>query len=205
MDVVSLYVDQVRESDLSRHRGPPISLHEDLSHHRGNLDAGWRQSGGRRRPADRRARDLPSQREGADPCIRATSSSGRSWTSSGQAAVARPVFNDKHLSWKWEWAEEMVETARELDFALMAGSSIPVAWRLPPLEIPSDAEVEEAMVIGARRRSRQLRLSRVRGDAVHGRAAAGRGDRGGGAARGPRPPGMGGATGGILGPGRLGS
>ena len=24
-----------------------------------------------------------------------------------------PVFNDKHLSWKWEWAKEMVDTARE--------------------------------------------------------------------------------------------
>ena len=23
---------------------------------------------------------------------------------------AVPVFNDKHLSWKWEWAKEMVDT-----------------------------------------------------------------------------------------------
>src|ERR1700704_128376 len=29
-----------------------------------------------------------------------------------------PVFNDKHLSWKWEWAKEMVETARALKFPL---------------------------------------------------------------------------------------
>ena len=25
---------------------------------------------------------------------------------------AVPVFNDKHLSWKWEWAKEMVEHRR---------------------------------------------------------------------------------------------
>ncbi len=37
-----------------------------------------------------------------------------------------PVFNDKHLSWNWEWAVDMVETARELQFPLMAGSSLPV-------------------------------------------------------------------------------
>ncbi len=33
-----------------------------------------------------------------------------------------PVYNDKHLSWKWEWAKEMVETAHRMGFPLMAGS-----------------------------------------------------------------------------------
>jgi hypothetical protein len=37
-----------------------------------------------------------------------------------------PVFNDKHLSWKFEWAKEMVEKAREMKFPLLAGSSLPV-------------------------------------------------------------------------------
>ena len=31
---------------------------------------------------------------------------------------AAPVFNDKHLSWKWEWAKEMVDLSRELKFRL---------------------------------------------------------------------------------------
>src|SRR5213082_457588 len=31
-----------------------------------------------------------------------------------------PVFNDKHLSWKWEWAKEMVDTARAMKFPLLA-------------------------------------------------------------------------------------
>ena len=30
----------------------------------------------------------------------------------------------------------MVEEARELKFRVMAGSSLPVTWRLPPLEVP---------------------------------------------------------------------
>src|SRR6266446_79816 len=34
-----------------------------------------------------------------------------------------PVFNDKHLSWKWEWAKEMVDTSREMKFGFCAGSS----------------------------------------------------------------------------------
>jgi hypothetical protein len=37
-----------------------------------------------------------------------------------------PVFNDKHLSWKREWAKEMVDTAREMKFPFLAGSSLPV-------------------------------------------------------------------------------
>lgn len=36
-----------------------------------------------------------------------------------------PVFNDKHLSWKWEWAKEMVDTAHELKFPFTASSSLP--------------------------------------------------------------------------------
>jgi hypothetical protein len=59
-----------------------------------------------------------------------------------------PVFNDKHLSWKWEWAQEMVETARAMQFPLLAGSSLPVTWRMPALDMPYGAEVEEILCIG---------------------------------------------------------
>jgi len=58
-----------------------------------------------------------------------------------------PVFNDKHLSWNWDWAKEMVDTARKMDFAFLAGSSLPVTWRMPSLELPFGAEVDEAMCL----------------------------------------------------------
>jgi hypothetical protein len=54
-----------------------------------------------------------------------------------------PVFNDKHLSWKFEWAKEMVDTAREMNFPLLAGSSLPVTWRMPAIDLPYGAEIEE--------------------------------------------------------------
>jgi hypothetical protein len=60
---------------------------------------------------------------------------------------AVPVFNDKHLSWKWEWAKEMVETARKMGFPLLAGSSLPVTWRMPAVDLPYGAEVEEVMCV----------------------------------------------------------
>jgi len=64
--------------------------------------------------------------------------------SSGRAV---PVFNDKHLSYRWDWAKEMVDTARDMKFGLMAGSSVPLAERRPPLELPADAQMVEALSI----------------------------------------------------------
>ena len=47
-----------------------------------------------------------------------------------------PVFNDKHLSYSFEKAKAMVDTSRRLKFPMQAGSSIPVTWRLPALDLP---------------------------------------------------------------------
>ena len=58
-----------------------------------------------------------------------------------------PVFNDKHLSWNWDWCQEMYDISQELDFAFMAGSSLPVTWRTPSVEFPSGVEVEEALSV----------------------------------------------------------
>ena len=56
-----------------------------------------------------------------------------------------PVFNDKHLSWNWDWCQEMYDISQEMGFAFMAGSSLPVTWRTPSIEMPLGAEIEEAV------------------------------------------------------------
>ncbi len=58
-----------------------------------------------------------------------------------------PVFNDKHLSWKWSWAKEMVELSQKMKFPFLAGSSLPVTWRMPDVDLPYGAEVKELMCI----------------------------------------------------------
>ena len=58
-----------------------------------------------------------------------------------------PYFNDKHLSYRWDWAREMYDTARANGIRLMAGSSVPLAQRIPPLQLPSGAVIEEAVSI----------------------------------------------------------
>ncbi|MFM8273214.1 MAG: hypothetical protein ACKODX_12940, partial [Gemmata sp.] len=58
-----------------------------------------------------------------------------------------PVFNDKHLSWKFDFAKEMVDLSKKFNFPLLAGSSLPVTWRMPAVDMPHGAEVEDAMCV----------------------------------------------------------
>ncbi len=58
-----------------------------------------------------------------------------------------PIFNDKHLSYRWDWAKEMYDTAQRHGIPFLAGSSVPLAQRIPPIELPPEAEIEEAVSI----------------------------------------------------------
>jgi hypothetical protein len=58
-----------------------------------------------------------------------------------------PVFSDKHLSWNWDWAKQMYDTSRSMGFPFMAGSSLPVTWRIPSVEMSDNAVVKEAVTV----------------------------------------------------------
>lgn len=58
-----------------------------------------------------------------------------------------PVFCDKHLSYDRTKAAEMVATAKKMKFPLMAGSSLPVTWRRPELELPLGAKIQDALLV----------------------------------------------------------
>ena len=62
------------------------------------------------------------------------------------AGRAVPVFCDKHLSYDRAKAAEMVAAAKKLNMPLMAGSSLPVTWRRPELELPHGVKLTEALV-----------------------------------------------------------
>ncbi len=59
-----------------------------------------------------------------------------------------PVYNDKHLSYSFEKAKWMVDSSKRLKFPMLAGSSLPVTWRLPQLELPLGCEIEGALMVG---------------------------------------------------------
>jgi hypothetical protein len=58
-----------------------------------------------------------------------------------------PVFNDKHLSTDWDECAEMVEDSRRLEFPFYAGSSLPVTWRLPAIDMPFEAPLLESVCV----------------------------------------------------------
>lgn len=58
-----------------------------------------------------------------------------------------PMFNDKHLSYQWSLAKEMYDETVQHGIPLLAGSSVPLAQRRPPLELSRGAEIKEAVSI----------------------------------------------------------
>jgi hypothetical protein len=144
MDLVSLYVDQSPEGDLSRDRArrfpgmkiyPTVAdalmLDTDSLAVDGVLLVGEHGDYGQNEKGQR----LYPRYELFKQIVAVFRLSGRSV----------PVFNDKHLSWKWEWAQEMYDISRGMGFPFMAGSSLPVTWRTPSIEFPDGGEVEEAV------------------------------------------------------------
>ena len=147
MDVVSLYVDQVKENDLSRERAarfPTMKIYPTVA------DA--LTLGGRGLAVDgvllvgehgEYARNEKGQR--LYPRYELFKQIAAVFRTSGRSA---PVFSDKHLSWRWDWAKEMYDISQEMGFAFMAGSSLPVTWRTPSIDMPLGARVREAMCVG---------------------------------------------------------
>lgn len=58
-----------------------------------------------------------------------------------------PVFNDKHLSYDRTKGFAMVATAKKMGFPLLAGSSLPVTWRRPEVELPLGVKLKEALLV----------------------------------------------------------
>ncbi|MDG2383877.1 MAG: hypothetical protein P8N76_19545 [Pirellulaceae bacterium] len=146
MQIVSMYTDQCPESDLSRDREREFdqlkiypTVAEALTRGGDSLAVDGVLLIGEHGdyPTNEKGQRLYPRYELFQQITSVFRDSGRSV----------PVFNDKHLSWNWRWAEEMVATARELNFPLLAGSSLPLARRLPELEIPRDAKVKEVMSV----------------------------------------------------------
>lgn len=146
MDLVSLFVDQVGDNDFSRERAarhpsmkiyPTIAEALTLGTSRLAVDGVLLIGEHGRYPRNEKRQTQYPRYEFWREIIKVFESSGR----------AVPVFNDKHLSWNWEWARQMYDDARRLGFAFMAGSSLPVTWRTPSVEMPANVEVEEAMCV----------------------------------------------------------
>ncbi len=146
MKVVSLYVDQKPEGDQSEDRAkefgfsvyPTIAETLRCSGHQLAVDAVLLIGEHGDYPQNEMSQILYPRYEFFKECVNVFEEDGR----------AVPIFNDKHLSYNFEKAKEMVDDAHRLGFGLLAGSSLPVTWRLPDVELPSECDIEDALMIG---------------------------------------------------------
>jgi hypothetical protein len=147
MDVVALYVDQRPATDLSHSRAAEFPTMRIVPTIADALTGGARtlavdgvlligEHG--KYPRNEKGQTLYPRYEFFAQIIDVFRKSGRSV----------PIFNDKHLSWSWDHAREMVDTARTLHFPLMAGSSLPVTRRLPAIDFPYGAAASEVLAVG---------------------------------------------------------
>ena len=146
MDLVSLYVDQVGDDDLSGERAgrfPVLKIYPTIAEALtlggdslavdGVLLIGEHGD----YPLNEKGQRLYPRYEFFKEIVQVFRDSGHTV----------PVFNDKHLSWNWSWAREMYDTSLGMGFPFMAGSSLPVTWRTPPIDLPLNARVREAVAV----------------------------------------------------------
>lgn len=147
MDVVALYVDQRGEGDvfedrLDRH--PSLKLYptiaEALTRGTSKLAVDGVVVVGEHGEYPLSPTGIPMH-----PHYRFFEAITQVYRDSGRSV---PYFNDKELSWKWDWCKQMVESSHQLGFPLQGGSSLAVTWRVPSVEMPLGTSIREAISIG---------------------------------------------------------
>ena len=146
VDVVSMYVDQFAENDLSR-----------------KLAA---EHGVKIYPSIVKALTLGGEKLAVDGVLLIAEHGDYAWNEKDQNLYPRkyfmeqicgvfaksgksvPIFCDKHLSYNWHDAKWMADRAAQLDAPFMAGSSLPLTYRNPWLEHELEAPIQEAIAIG---------------------------------------------------------
>lgn len=58
-----------------------------------------------------------------------------------------PLFCDKHLSWNPDWADEMIQTVRDMKIPFMAGSTAPFTGTVPSIKLTDNSKIKEAIGI----------------------------------------------------------
>ena len=146
MQVVSMYVDQRPEGDQSEDRArefgftvyPTIAEALRCGGERLAVDAVVIIGEHGEYPDNELGQKQYPRYEFFKQCVEVFEEDGR----------AVPVSNDKHLSYSFEKASEMVADGHRLGFPVIAGSSLPVTWRLPDVELPLGCDIEEALMVG---------------------------------------------------------
>lgn len=145
LEVASIYVDQFPENDLGRERIKRYKLRQFPS------VAEALTLGGSQLAVDgvvlvAEHGDYPKNDQGQKlyPRFQWFQEAVKVFEASGRSV---PMFIDKHLSTSWDECAQIIADARRLKFPLLAGSSLPVTWRLPQVDVPYDADLRESVCV----------------------------------------------------------
>ena len=146
MRIVSLYVDQNPQNDLSEARArefgfkvyPTIAEALRCGGNKLAVDAVMIIAEHGDYPRNDKGQILYPRHEFFKQCVDVFEKDGK----------AVPIFNDKHLSYSFEKAKWMVDAGKRIGFPMLAGSSLPVTWRLPDIELPLVCQIEDALMVG---------------------------------------------------------
>ena len=146
IDIASVYIDQFNEGDIGKQRiskyglkqFPTITEALTLGGDKLAVDGIVIIGEHGKYPQNEKGQTLYPRYQWFKEIVRVFETSGRSV----------PVFNDKHLSTSWTECQEMVADSRRLQFPFYAGSSLPVTWRLPSIDIPFETPLSESVCVG---------------------------------------------------------
>lgn len=144
-DIASVFIDQFPESDLGRQRiakyklqaSPTIEEALTLGTSKLAVDGVVIIAEHGEYPVNEKGQRRYPRYEWFKKVVKVFEDSGRSV----------PVFNDKHLSTVWSECKEMVDDSIRLKFPFLAGSSLPVTWRMPATEIELNTPLKESVCV----------------------------------------------------------
>ena len=142
-DVASVYIDQFPENDLGKQRiekynlkaFPSIAEALTLGTSKLAVDGVVIIAEHGNYPANEKGQRLYPRYKWFKEAVRVFEGSGR----------AVPIFNDKHLSTDWDQCAEMIADSKRLGFGFLAGSSLPVTWRLPSIDMAWGTPLRESV------------------------------------------------------------
>ncbi|MEK6238146.1 MAG: hypothetical protein N2C14_25820, partial [Planctomycetales bacterium] len=145
LKLVSLHTDQVPQNDVSRklarEHGVPIfsTVKEALTLGGDKLavDAVLLVAEHGKYPRSETGQIQYPKRRLFEQVVKVFEDSGRS----------APVFVDKHLADNWKDAKWIYDASKRLNFPLMAGSSLPVLYRYPPVDLKKGAKLKEVVAV----------------------------------------------------------
>ena len=145
IELAGLYVDQFNEGDLSRERArrhrvkiyPTVEEALTLGRSQLAVDGVLIIAEHGFYPRTEKGQTLYPRHQFFQRTTKVFEASGR----------AVPVFNDKHLSTDWNECVDMVATSKRLGFSFLAGSSLPVTWRIPAVEVPLHTPLAESVCV----------------------------------------------------------